>query len=517
MLSNRDDKKIAKNTVYLYIRMGFTMLLGIYTSRIVLKALGETDFGLHNVVAGVVLMLVFLNGTLVASTQRYLNMAIGEKSSQYICNVFKASVRIHLVLTGVIFILAETIGFWFLNTHMNIPANRMFAANLVYQFSIISFCFTINQSPLQAMIISREQMGVYAMVSVFDIVARFLLALYVLYTNYDRLIVYGLSLMVVTSLDYIIYRYYCYHKYEECKIKTIVIEKRTYKSLLSFSGWALIGSLAYSLLNQGVNILLNIYFGPVVNAARGLAMTVNNCVFLFVSNFTTAINPQLIKTYASSEYESMYDLLLKSIKFSLFLYSFISLPLLFETSFVLDIWLEEVPLYTIIFSQIILLESFLLCAERPLVTACNGIGCVKEVNLTVGIMYCLAFFLSWVLLAFTHIVIIPFIVHLVVVFVGVLFFMHYVKKYINIHLSLFVSKVLFRFLCTIIVPIILLLLIRMRFDEGWFRLFLTIVISSVSLICMVFLVGMEVDERSKIRELMYNHCRPLKISRLFLK
>lgn len=483
------------------------MLLGIYTSRIVLKALGETDFGLHNVVGGVVLMLAFLNGTLIASTQRYLNMALGENSSQYVTNVFKAAVRIHLVLTGIILVLAETIGFWFLNNHMNIPADRMFAANMVYQFSIISFCFTINQSPLQAMIISREHMGVYAMVSVFDIVAKFLLALYVLCTNYDRLIVYGLSLMVVSTLDYIIYRYYCYNKYEECKKRTLTIDKKIYSSLLGFSGWALIGSLAGSLLNQGVNILLNIFSGPAVNAARGLAMTVNNCVFLFVSNFTTAVNPQLIKTYASHEYESMYDLLLKSIKFSLFLYSFISLPLLFETKFVLDIWLEEVPSYTIIFCQIILLESFVLCAERPLATACNGIGCVKQVNLSVGIMYCMAFFLSWILLAFKPIVIIPFIVHLVVVILGVMVFLYYVKKNIRIHLSLFISKVLFRFSCTIIIPIILLFLIRLKFDEGWLRLFLTIVVSSVSLICMVYLVGIEVSERVKIRDLMYNRIR----------
>jgi len=484
--------------------MAFTMLLGIYTSRIVLKALGETDFGLHNVVGGVVLMLAFLNGTLVASTQRYLNMALGEKSSDYASNVFNAAVHIHFALTGVIFLLAETIGLWFLNSEMNIPDSRMFAANMVYQFSLVSFLFTINQSPLQAMIISHEHMGVYAIVSVFDITAKFLLALYVLISSYDRLIIYGLSLMLVSSLDYLIYRYYCYHSYEECKNVGKPKDQTIYKSLLGFSGWALIGSLAGSLLNQGVNILLNIFSGPVVNAARGLAMTVNNCVYLFVSNFTVAVNPQVIKTYASHEYESMYDLLLKSIKFSLFLYSFIALPLLFETNFVLNIWLEKVPSYTKIFCQIILVESFVLCAERPLATACNGIGCVKEVNLSVGVMYCLAFFLSWLLLYLQPIVVIPFIVHLVVVVIGVVIFLHYVRKYINIDLTLFLTRVILRFIYVLIIPVLLLVVIKFFWDEGWLRLLLTTFVSSISIAVMVYMVGIEKDERIKLKGIIYN-------------
>lgn len=502
--SNRDDKKIAKNTVYLYIRMAFTMLLGIYTSRIVLKALGETDFGLHNVVGGVVLMLAFLNGTLIASTQRYLNMALGEKSTDYVSNVFNASVHIHLILTGVIFILAETIGLWFLNNEMNIPENRVFASNMVYQFSLVSFLFAINQSPLQAMIISHEHMGVYAVVSVFDISAKFLLALYVLFTSYDRLIIYGLSLMLVSLLDYLIYRYYCYHNYKECKTVGLCIDKAIYRSLLGFSGWALIGSMAGSLLNQGVNILLNIFSGPAVNAARGLAMTVNNCVYLFVSNFTVAVNPQLIKTYASHEYDSMYDLLLKSIKYSLFLYSLVALPLLFETNFILNIWLEEVPSYTKVFCQIILIESFILCAERPLATACNGIGCVKEVNLSVGVMYCMAFLLSWFLLYIQPIVVIPFIVHLVIVIIGVSIFLHYVKKYIKIDLMMFVSKVILRFLYSITVPVLLLIIVKYNIEEGWPRLFFTTFVSSLSVALMIYVVGMERDERVKLNRIIYN-------------
>lgn len=504
MQSNRDNKKIARNAIFLYIRMGITMLLGFYTSRVVLQALGEVDFGIHNVVAGVVLMLAFFNATSVASVQRYLNMALGEKSLSYARDVFTAAVRIHLIISGFIFVLAETIGLWFLNSKLNIPADRMFAANMVYQFSVISFMFTINQSPLQAVVISKEHMNVYALISVVDVVLKFLLAFYLLVAKFDRLLLYGLLLALVSMIDYLFYWFYCFKKYEECQKGSNSINREVFRSLLGFSGWALIGSLAFSLFNQGVNILLNIYAGPAVNAARGLSMTVNTGIYAFVYNFSIAFDPQLIKTYASKEYDSLSDLLFKSVKFSWVLYSIIALPILFEMDFVLGVWLKDVPLYTAIFCQIILADSFLLCAERPLVVVCNGIGCVKQANLTIGITYCVTFVIAWQLLKYTGIVISPLLVHLVIAFFAVSFYIFLIWRYIRINALGFFKVVVVRYFASMIIPLAMLFLIRHYMEDGWLRLFVTIITSTLTIITMVYFVGLDNHERTTIKVLIQN-------------
>lgn len=498
MVSNRNDKRIAKNTMFLYARMLITMLLGVYISRIVLEALGETDFGIYNVVGGVVFMLNFLNATLVASTQRYINMSLGEKSETYTKDVFSAAIKIHLVLSVVIVLLAETIGLYFLNTVLTIPADRMFAANVIYQFSILTIVFSINTSPLQAMVISQERMDSYAILSIIDVAAKFGFSYYVLITHLDRLIMYGGTLCITGGLLFLLYHYICKRQFEVCRGKLYVSDKSIYKSMLNFSSWALIGSLAGSLTNQGVNVLLNIFSGPAVNAARGLAMTFNNYVYAFVANFTMAVTPQIVKTYASKEYDSMYDLLLKSIKFSVFLFSFFAFPVIFEAEFILSIWLKEVPAYTVIFCQIVVMESFVSCAERPMATACNAIGCVKQVNLSVGILYLISFLISWILLYIEPNVIIPFIVHFIAITIGMICFLYYIGKYIHVNKKLFFTKVVFRVFITLIAPVIFLIFVNHSMNSGLFRFLITGIVSTLSVCLSIFYIGINKEDRIKL-------------------
>lgn len=506
-ISNRDNKRIAKNTIFLFIRMIMATAVGIYTSRIVLQALGETDFGIYNVVCGVVLMLNSLNMSLVASTQRFIVISVGEKSDEKAKKTFAASRQIHLALALVIVLLAETIGLWFTNTQLNIPEERMFAANIIYQLSIVSMFFSINQAPYQAVIISQERMDVFAYFSIVDVVAKLFLAYYLLITPYDSLIIYGITLSGVGITMYIIHRLFCRFKFPICKSIVRVEDKMIYKSMLSFSSWTIIGNLAFTLSNQGINILLNIFLGPAVNAARGLAVSISNYVLAFVTNFTVAVNPQITKTYASKEYESMFDLIVKSSKFSVFLLSYLAFPVIFEANFILSMWLNEVPRYTTIFSQIIIWESFLYCLQLPMSIACNAIGCVKEINLTAGMIYILGFLLSLLLLYIKPYALIPFVIHFICVFIAIVFFLYYLHKYINADIVYYIKKVLFKCVKTLLLPFVGLLAIHYYMQEGWFRLVVTLLVSTLTLSVFIATFGLETNERKKIVEVVLKKIR----------
>lgn len=504
--TNRDNKKIAKNTFFLYLRMLFLIPLGVFTSRIVLEALGETDYGIFNVVGGVVVLLNFLNSTLVASTQRYINLALGEKSENYTHSVFSAAIKIHFFLSIVIIVLAELIGVYIVNTVLSIPKDRLLAANIIYQFSIATIVFTINTSPLQAMVISQEKMDSYAILSILEMVLKFTFVYLLLVTSKDKLIIYGGTICLISLLILIAYWMVCKTKFPVCRQKLCVTDKSIYKSMLGFSSWALIGSLAGSLSNQGINILLNAYFGPVVNAARGLAMTFNNYIFSFVNNFTVAVNPQLVKTYASKEYNTMYNLLLTSIKFSLFLYAFFAIPIIFECHFILDLWLKDIPKHTVIFCQIVLIESFVSCAERPMATVCNAIGCVKQINLSIGILYVISFFLAWILISKFPNVVIPFYVHLITIAIGVVAFLYYIGKYVKINKKQFTHKVILRTLYAFTPTIIILSIIQRNLQEGWLRFFIIGISSTILLISSMYWIGFNNDERLKFISFIKKTC-----------
>ena len=392
-----NNKRIAKNTLLLYFRMLLMMFVTLFTSRVVLDKLGVTDYGIYNVVGGVVAMLGFLNSSMSNAVQRYLSFEIGKNNEAGVNRIFNVSLFAHAGIAVFVFVVMEIVGVWYLNTHMNIPAERMDAANWVLQCSIFTTLFTIVQVPYNAIIISKEQMGIYAYISILEVVLKLLVVYMLTIGNFDKLKLYSVLIMVVTIGIMMIYRFYCKRKYNEVKLKFIK-DWNLLKQIVGFASWNMLGELAWVFTGQGVNIILNSFFGPVVNAARGLAEQVNGAVNRFVANFQTAVNPQLIKSYASDQLEEMKTLLYRSTRFSYYLLLALSLPIILKMDFILHLWLKEVPNHTTGFCQLVLVSSLVSTLSNLLAQVARAYGKIRNYQIVVSIFLFLNFPLSYIVL-----------------------------------------------------------------------------------------------------------------------
>lgn len=378
------NKRIAKNTLFMYFRMLIIIVVGLYASRIILATLGASDYGLFNVVGGIVVLLASINGTLATGTQRFLSFAIGESDEEQLKSVFSTAVLLHLLFAVIFLIIAETVGLWFLNVKMNIPEGREIAAFWVYQFSILSTVISIVQIPYMSALIAHEKMSIYAYMSIYDSVAKLLIIYLIQVAPLDKLIFYAGLIFVVGVTSALMYNLYCRRNFKECRLHP-KLEKKIFKEMAVFSGWNMFGCVAVPAQTQGVNILLNIFFNTVVNAARGIAVHVNSMLIQFVGNFQTAVNPQIVKLYASGKKDEMIRLVINNSKFAGYLYLFIAVPLFVEVEFVLDIWLVDYPDYTIPFLRIILIQSLIQTLTRPVVMVVHAVGKMRDVNLTAGL------------------------------------------------------------------------------------------------------------------------------------
>lgn len=391
------NKKIAKNTILLYFRMLLMMGVTLYTSRIVLNTLGVVDFGIYNVVGGVVVMFSFLNSAMSSATQRFLTIELGKNDYDQLKKVFSMNVNIHAVIALIILILAETIGLWLLNAKLVIPVERMNAANWVYQFSILAFMLTVMGVPYNAIIIAHERMNVYAYVSIIEVVLKLIIVFALVWFSYDKLKLYAILIFCVAVIVWVIYKSYCKRNFSESHY-VFFWDKSLYKTLMNFAGWNIFGNLAHVAAGQGVNILLNIFFGPVVNSARGIAYQVNGAVNGFVRNFQIALNPQIFKSYAADNRMYMHQLIFQGSKYSFFLLLFITLPILIETETVLRWWLKIVPEYTILFCRLVLINTLIDCISGPLMTAAQATGKIKKYQAVVGTVLLLIIPISYVFL-----------------------------------------------------------------------------------------------------------------------
>lgn len=357
-MEKTSNKTIAKNTLFLYFRMALVTVVGLYTSRVVLQYLGVDDFGIYNIAGSVVALFGFLTGALGSSSSRFITIEIGKVkggNNSHLVDCFKTTRTIHAILAASIFLIAETIGLWILYTQCNIPADRMFAAMWVYQISVATSILNVTQVPFTALIIAHERMGIYAYVSIFEVIAKLLICYLLVVSPMDKLIFYAVLLFVVQFLILGYYRMYCKRRFEECKMG-YTISKEFFRPLMSFSFWNLFGSLSYSALTQGTTIIISMFFTPAIVAARAVANQVKNHVINFVTNFRMAINPQILKRHSAGDKESSKELLFLSCNISFYLMLAMVLPLMFESRFVLELWLHEVPEYTVEFLQIVLLE-----------------------------------------------------------------------------------------------------------------------------------------------------------------
>lgn len=373
--------RIAKNTAYLYVRMFITILVSLYTSRVVLRVLGASDYGLYSVVAGVLTMFAMFNGALTTGTQRFLNFAMGMDDNEKVKKTFSIAFTLHVYVAIVMFIIGQALGLWFVVSYLNIPDGRMAAAIWVYELSLLTFVFSLIQIPFQSCIIAHEHMNIYAYMSIYDVVMKLAIVVLLQFLTADKLILYAILLFLVATSSVGIYIIYCHRHYEECKYK-LVSDKGMMREIATYSGWNLLGGSIGPITNQGCNIFLNIFCGTVINAAWGLTATISMYVTQFVTNFQIAANPQIVKLFAAKEMERFYRLIVNNCRVSVYLFLLIAIPVFIEIKFILSVWLGDYPEYTDVFVRIILFQSFFQTINRPINMSIHATGKIKWMNLS---------------------------------------------------------------------------------------------------------------------------------------
>lgn len=382
---NSNNKRIAKNTVLLYIRSFIVMIVALYTSRVILKALGVEDYGLFNVIGGVVGLFAFLRSSMTKSTQRFLNFEMANPNGR-LKETFRVSLTIHVIIALIAFVLAETIGLWFLNTYLQIPPGRELAANMVYQATVVSLVFTILSVPYSASIIAHEEMGYFAFVSVIDAFLKLAICYLILIGDSDRLIFFGWLMMGVNILNYLLYAVYCIMRCPETSF-LLLFDKQLLKEMLSYTTWTVVGQAAIIGTNQGGNILMNMFHSVTANAAMGVASQVNHAVVSLTSSFQTAFNPQITKSFASKDYEYLKFLVFTTSKISFFLLTFVSIPIAFNIDVILDLWLEVVPQHSATFVVLILCNTILNAMSAPFNFTALSSGKIKYFQITTSFVF----------------------------------------------------------------------------------------------------------------------------------
>lgn len=365
--------------------MGITMLVSLYTSRIVLNALGFEDYGINNVVGGIVMMATLVTGSLASASQRFITFELGQNNFNRLKKVFATSIFIHLGIALIIVLLCESIGIWFLNTKLNIPIHRINAANWVLQCSILSFAVNIITVPYNSLIISHEKMNVFAYISIVEVMLKLLVVFLLVIIPFDKLKLYTLLWLLVAIIIQVIYSLYCRRNFEESRVKVSTYDQAILKEMTGFAGYNFIEIAANMINKQGANFILNIFFGPALNAARGLSMQINSILDSFVTNFTTAMNPQITKSYASDNKPYMLELMEKGSKYSFFLFLAFSVPVIAETDAILRLWLKNVPDYSVIFVRLVFIDSLIELMTRTFYVVISATGKIKRYQITIGI------------------------------------------------------------------------------------------------------------------------------------
>lgn len=459
---SNNNKRLAKNTIYLYLRMVLTMVIGLYTSRVVLKTLGVSDYGVYNVTGGLITMLTYVNTILSGGTSRFLTIALGKNNFDELKITFSTTVTLSVFSAIIVLILGETMGLWFINTQLNIDPQRLYAANWVYQCALFSAIFTITQTPFSASLISHERMNVYAYMSIFDVLMKLLIVYILLFLNYDKLVLYAILMLIVNFLDILIYRWYCIKNFRECSMK-FGFDKKLFRNMFSYSSWNMIGMLSVVLIDQGINMMINIFYGTVVNAARGIATQVNGIIRQLYSSFQTPCRPQVMKYYASGEINEMQLLICNNSKYCSYLLLCVIIPLSVNIKGLLNIWLVEVPEYTIGFVRYIFAVSFINAMIDPLLMGIHATGHVKKVNIVTAIVNSLVFISSYFLFNCGFPPISCYIPLVISCVINIGIYMYLLRQEISFNMQMFLNKSIipvakFSVICFII-PIILFVIL----------------------------------------------------------
>lgn len=495
--NSNDNKRIAKNTLYLFARSLLSMVVALYTTRVILKTLGVDDFGIYNVVGGVVLMFIFINSAMITSTQRFLTFELGKGNLLQLKRVFSMTLNIHMIIALIIFVLAETIGLWFLNNKMVIPFERIGAANWVYQLSVISAMISITQVPYTASIISHERFNIYAYVGIAETVLRLVIVLFLVLIPWDKLKLFALLSFVVSGGIAFFYRLYCKREFQECSYH-FDRDHKLFKTLISFTGWSFLGNSSYMMLIEGMNILINLFFGVTVNAARGITIQVSTAINGLVGNFTSAINPQITKNYANNKLKEMNVLMLRGAKFSFFIMFLFSLPVLIETEMILTLWLKIVPAYTVIFVRLNIIIILILSLTHPYYTAIFATGEIKRYQLMITVMIFILVSITYILLKLGFPPEIIYIIHIIVSFFELIFRVSIVKRLIGFSIFDYINHVILKAIVVVLITIPVPLFLYSYFQPSFLRLVSVSLASILITIISIVFAGLTKLEKKKV-------------------
>mgnify|MGYP001777914879 CR=1 FL=1 len=498
--TTENNKRIAQNTLLLYVRMLFLMFISLYTSRVILQTLGIEDFGIYNVVGGVISMLGFLTSSLGGASSRYITYDLGKGDMTAMKKTFGNILIIHLLLAGFIILIGETLGLWFMTTQLQIPEERANAAFWVYQFSILSSVLAIISVPYNACIIAHEKMSAFAYISIIDAILKLVIVYMLVVIPYDKLIIYSILYFGIQLFDRIIYGVYCRKHFEETRSKPY-FDKKQFKEIFAFAGWTMNGNLAVIGYTQGLNILLNMFFGPVVNAARGVAVQVQNVARQFCGNFQMALNPQLTKSYATGDYPRMRDLLKVSSKFSFFLILLISLPIMIEAPLLLKWWLKTVPEHTVSFLRLILCSNLIVTLSNPIITSVYATGNVKKFQILEGTTLLTIIPISYLLLKFFHLPPeVVFLVHIIIEIIAQYIRIRVVLPMISMSLREYVTDVIWPIIKVgICAPIIPILLLYIYPDENILSCITICIITIAYTLGIVYFLGCNLNEQILVK------------------
>lgn len=492
--TSSNNTRIAKNTLLLYFRMLFMMLVSLYTSRVVLDSLGVQDFGIYNVVGGVVAMFSVISGSLSAAISRFITYELGKEDQSKLNKIFSASVTIQLLLALIIIVLIEFIGVWFLNVKMNIPADRMVAANWVLQFSIITFVLNLISVPYNAVIIAHERMSAFAYISILEALGRLAIAFFIIISPIDKLTFYAFLMCGVAVIVRFTYGYYCKTHFFECTYH-FNWDRDILKNMFSFAGWNFIGATSAVLRDHGGNIVINLFAGPAANAARGISFQVNHAMLGFVGSFMTVLNPQITKSYASGNREYMMTLIFQGARLSFYMLLLLSLPIVLNTHYVLSVWLKLIPDHTVLFVQLTLLFAMSESLSQPLITAMLATGEIRNYQIVVGGLQFLNLPISYILLRLGSIPEMVVIVAIILSQCCLAARLYMLRGMIGLPSLAFLKKVYFNVIAVTIVSAFISYCLYTMQDESFTSFIITTIATLLCTSVCILFIGCKAKER----------------------
>lgn len=500
-------RRIAKNTLMLYVRMLFMMFMGLYTSRIVLQALGESDYGIYNVVGGVVAMFAMISGALNSAVSRFITFEMGKGSQAQLNKVYSTAVTIQLILAAVVVAFAEPVGLWFIDNEMTIDPSRIPAARMVLHFSILAFVINLMSVPQMASITAHEKMSAYAAIGIMDGLLRFGTALLIRNSTFDRLVYYAILMTVTVLLVRLAYGIYCRINFPECRYKP-VFDRPLMKEMFSFAGWNFIGVTAGVLRDHGGNILVNIFSGSVaVNAARGVALQLSNAVQSFVTNFMTAVNPQITKSYAAGEKDYMFSLMRKSSRMAYYLLLVIALPVLFNMESLLSLWLDEVPQMSVGFARLFLILALSESLSGPLMTGMLATGKVRDYQILVGGLIMLNFPVSYIFLQFGAAPEITVVVAIVISQLCLFARLYMLRRTMQFPVREYLRRVYWNVIRVTVVAAVVAGSLQNLVPQGWLGFVLGVMACVLCACVSVLFIGCSQAERSELLQMVVRRIR----------